>query len=389
MSLQMANFEAAEYQARVRRAQHALEKYDLSGFLLCDENNYKYFTGHRTQFFVSRSRPMYVIVPRDYPPIALVAEIESAVIRQSSWLSDVRTWLGFADDSLPILVDILRETNMWGGRVGVDYGQEMRLGMPLTTFRRLEESSGNTSFVDGAPALWEVRTIKSHAEIQCVRASCAASQAGFDIASGRIRPGARERDIHREVMIGMLEGGAEQVDWLPIHSGPGNYAKFSMEPTDRILQRGEMVWIDAGTRVNGYYSDYNRVWAVGDASQSQKEFYEKIWEVTQACVDVVRPGLPIADIVASRDRAFRKIGIVETGSRSGRMGHGSGLDITEPPSVSSMDETILAPGMVIHIEPKILQPFGFFQVEEVVAVTESGHERLCVCAPERLPVCGG
>src|SRR3954471_7989024 len=81
-TMQMTGFEVAEYEARVRRAREILAQHDLSGFLLCDENNYKYFTGHRTQFFVSKSRPMYVVVPRDGQPIALVTEIESTVIRQ-------------------------------------------------------------------------------------------------------------------------------------------------------------------------------------------------------------------------------------------------------------------------------------------------------------------
>jgi Xaa-Pro aminopeptidase len=70
------------------------------------------------------------------------------------------------------------------------------------------------------------------------------------------------------------------------------------------------------------------------------------------------------------------------------MGHGSGLDITEPPSVALHDPTVLEPGMVIHVEPKMIRPFGFFQLEEVVAVTETGYEILTPPAPQRLPAAG-
>lgn len=65
-----------------------------------------------------------------------------------------------------------------------------------------------------------------------------------------------------------------------------------------------------------------------------------------------------------------------TSDLAARVGHGVGFDITEPPHVSPVDPTILAPGMVITIEPGVATPFGLFHAEEVVAVTATGHEVL-------------
>jgi Xaa-Pro aminopeptidase len=321
-------------------------------------------------------------------PIAIVAEIEIAVIQRTSWLSDIRSWLGFADDSLPLLVELLREMGLLGEKIGIDYGEEMRLGMPLTTFRKLEELVQGTRFVDGSPALWEVRRIKSSAEIAYIRRSCLASSAGFEAGAQATRAGITERELHRRMAIAMLEGGADYVNWLPIHSGARNYANFTMGPTDRMLEVADMVWADAGTTVHAYYSDFDRIWAVGRASDQQREAYRRIWDVTRACVDVIRPGIPIADIVRVRDDAYRRMGIVEARSRSGRIGHCSGLDITEPPSVASSEPTILEPGLVIHIEPKIIHSFGFFQLEEVLVVTSQGYTYLSPPAPASLPVYG-
>jgi Xaa-Pro dipeptidase len=381
-------FEQSEYFDRCRRAWAAMRRHGLAALLVCGESNYRYFTGHRTQFFVSKSRPLYALLPLDRMPIAIVAEIEIAVIQRTSWLRDIRSWLGFADDSLPLLVEVLRETGLLGERIGIDYGEEMRLGIPLTTFRKLEELVQGTYFVDGSPALWEVRRIKSSAEIDFIRRSCLASAAGFEAGTRATRAGSTERELHRRMAIGMLEAGADHVNWLPVHSGAGNYANFTMEPTDRVLEVGDMVWADAGTTVHGYYSDFNRIWAVGRASDQQRNAYRRIWDVTRACIDVVRPGIPIADIVRVRDDAYHRMGFAETRSRSGRMGHCSGLDITEPPTVALSEPTILEPGLVIHIEPKIIHSFGFFQLEEVVAVTSQGYTYLSPPAPANLPVHG-
>src|SRR5262249_17804005 len=150
------------------------------------------------------------------------------------------------------------------------------------------------------PALWAVRRLKSSAEIAYIQRSCLASAAGFEAAAKTTRPGITERELHRRMTIAMLEAGADHVNWLPIHSGAGNYANFTMEPTDRLMEVGDMVWADAGTTVHGYYSDFNRIWAVGLASDQQRDAYHSIWEITRACVDVVRPGIPIADIVRVR-----------------------------------------------------------------------------------------
>jgi Xaa-Pro aminopeptidase len=61
---------------------------------------------------------------------------------------------------------------------------------------------------------------------------------------------------------------------------------------------------------------------------------------------------------------------------SGRIGHGLGLQSTEPPNVSLTDPTILDVGMVITIEPAIVLDYGNYQVEQNVAVTEKGFEIL-------------
>jgi Xaa-Pro dipeptidase len=380
------DFPRSEYQQRYERAWHLMPEQGLAALLVTSEANYRYLTGHRTQFWVSRARPMLAVLPQGRPPIPVITEIERAVIRDSSWLEDVRTWFGFADDSVPVLADLLRELDLGGERVGVDYGAEMRLGLPVPTFETLQALVKDIRFVDGSPVLWALRQIKSPREIAYKRQAFEAAAAGFRRCWRAVRAGMTEREIQRRMMVSMLEAGADRVGWLPIHSGPGNYAKFSAEPSDRRVRPGDVIWMDAGCTVHGYWSDYGRIAVVGQASANQADAYRRIWEITRACVEAMRPGIPVSDIVKVRDAGYARMGFVETGSRSGRMGHGSGLEITEPPSVGAHDHTILRPGMVIHIEPKMILPWGFFQLEEAVVVTARGSDYLTAPAPERLPV---
>jgi Xaa-Pro aminopeptidase len=67
---------------------------------------------------------------------------------------------------------------------------------------------------------------------------------------------------------------------------------------------------------------------------------------------------------------------------AGRVGHGLGFDVTEPPHVSEEDSTVLEPGMTITMEPGVATEYGIFHVEENVIVTESDPEVISVSPRE-------
>jgi Xaa-Pro aminopeptidase len=383
-----AEFPREEYEARWRRAWELLDAEGLAALLVCHETNYRYLTGHCTYAWVSRSRPLIAVIAPGREPITVTAELELEIIRQSSWIDDARTYLGFDAEALTAVVDLLRELGIERGKIGIDYGTEMRLGMPITTFAELKRALPGAEFRDAARLLWQMRSMKSAREIEKIRASCIATERGLMRALFDVRPGQSEESVHRRMHLEILSAGADDVPFLPVHSGPGHYLKFGMGPTGRLIEPGDIVWADPGARVDGYFSDLCRMIAVGRATEAQKSAYRQIHEVTESCVQSIHAGVPIARLVAERDRAFAKIGYEQHYARSGRMGHASGLDMTEPPSVSLEDQTVLAPGMVIHIEPKIARADGAFVLEEVVAVTENGPDRLSPQAPDRLPVVG-
>ncbi|MEM5461112.1 M24 family metallopeptidase [Paraburkholderia phytofirmans] len=80
---------------------------------------------------------------------------------------------------------------------------------------------------------------------------------------------------------------------------------------------------------------------------------------------------------------------LKLGDRRGkvsRIGHGGGLDVTEPPSLSASDATIIRPGMVLHIEPKVERDGAMFQFEEVVFVRDDGIDFLTPLSPAEIPV---
>ena len=75
------------------------------------------------------------------------------------------------------------------------------------------------------------------------------------------------------------------------------------------------------------------------------------------------------------------------GSDAGRLGHGLGMQLTEPPSLIAADDTILEPGMVLTLEPSVTLACGRMMVhEENLVLRHDGPVLLTSAAPETLPV---
>jgi Xaa-Pro aminopeptidase len=73
----------------------------------------------------------------------------------------------------------------------------------------------------------------------------------------------------------------------------------------------------------------------------------------------------------------------------GRLGHGLGMQLTEFPSITPWDRTVLVPGMVLTLEPGMEFAPGRMMVhEENIVIREHGAELLSVRAPREMPVIG-
>ena len=74
-------------------------------------------------------------------------------------------------------------------------------------------------------------------------------------------------------------------------------------------------------------------------------------------------------------KMFKEVGgIGKLPLKGGRMGHGQGMMITEPPSISALDDTVIEPGFTLSTEPGFGD--GLHIWEDVHLITDDGHEQL-------------
>ena len=109
--------------------------------------------------------------------------------------------------------------------------------------------------------------------------------------------------------------------------------------------------------------------------------HHQLYDATEAALAILRPGIRAKDLHAAMDAVLRPgvaVGDEASGGDDvGRYGHGLGIQLTEPPSHTHWDETVIEAGMALTLEPSIVYGDGYLMAaEENILVTATGVELL-------------
>ena len=381
-------FPAAEFAARLQRAQTAMATAGLAGMLFTTEAEIRYFSGFRTLFWQSPTRPWFLFVPVDGKPVAVIPEIGAELMRRT-WLDDIRTWPAPApdDDGLSLLVDLLMPLAAAGAKIGLPKGHETSLRMPLGDWERLTRHLAGVVFCDCTAIVRDLRMVKSAREIDKIAHICAIASRGFAAAGDLFFEGQPLTESFRAFRRRCLAEGADDVPYLVGGAGPGGYRDIISPPDDRPLRKGDILMLDTGATFDGYFCDFDRNFAIGAADDQAKRAYDVLYRATEAGLTAARPGVTCRDLFAAMHAV---IATFDSGTGEvGRLGHGLGMQLTEWPSHAPFDDTVLRENMVITLEPSLGYGDGMIMVhEENIVVGDGAPRLLSVRAPCDLPVIG-
>ena len=381
-------FDQPEFEARMNMVQARMRELELDVILLTCEPDVRYFTGFFTQFWQSPTRPWFVLLPLDGKPIAVIPEIGEAGMA-ATWVEDIRTWPSPRpeDDGISLLRDAIDSLPARFSRIGVPLGHESFLRMPQGDYQRLLTQVNGREIIDVSLALHQLRFVKSAAEIEKIHFICDLASDAFEALPGTLKAGQSERANCQRMRIDLLERGADNTPYLIAGSGQGGYDSIIMGPTDRTIEHGDVLIIDTGTRFDGYFCDFDRNFAFGHADDAVRRAYDVVYASTDAGFAAARPGATTSDVWAAMWAVLEEGGAL--GNSVGRMGHGLGIELTEWPSNTPDDMTMLEPGVVLTLEPGMEFAPGKQMVhEENIVITEDGARMLSRRTPLQLPVIG-
>jgi len=372
------SFPRSEYELRWNRARELMEKEHLDALFITEPLNYYYFSGASPSF--SYARWTIITLPKKGQPILMAHEFVEESTKRETWIENVRIYKNLVETPVSLIKQVFEELKLTDGKVGAELGYEQRLGLAYNDFLHLKQALPKTNFIDASHVFWKLRMIKSKAEAALLRKTCEITSEAYEECFQSIEEGMTEKEVEKIFLDAMTNRGGTR-PWCFINSGPSNYSVISGSPTNQKLKKGNTIWIDGGCNYRGYWSDFCRIASIGPASEKQKQMHETTLRLTETCVDMIRPNVKVSEIAEACDKELKKKGL-ECTFKAGRIGHGIGLMLTEPPHMASYDRTILEPGMTITIEPGFVTDYGVFQMEQDILVTANDHEVLSKASTE-------
>ncbi|HEX5017213.1 MAG TPA: M24 family metallopeptidase, partial [Actinomycetes bacterium] len=222
-------------------------------------------------------------------------------------------------------------------------------------------------------------------ELDALQRACRATDEALGTVLDRIVPGVSERQVARwidDALRDRTEGpGFETI----VASGP-NGASPHHEPTDRPIERGDLVTIDFGARVDGYHADMTRTLLVGGSPEPwQREIYEVVKAAQAAGVAALAPGRAASEVDAAAREVLARAGWGAEFVHG--LGHGVGLQIHEAPYLGTTSTDKLAASVPVTVEPGVYLPGrGGVRIEDTVVVHADRVESLTTTTRDLLTV---
>lgn len=382
-------------QERFSKAQKSIKVAGLGGVLCFDMDNIRYITGTTLGEVCRDFLAHYCICPREGKPFLFDLAVPAKRV-SCPWIENrMESPISILKGALP------PETNLQGKfaqqvkKVLTDYGVEKEpLGidyMELPMQRALEKEG--IILADGTQAMLDAREIKTADEIELMKQTASLADAVHDEIARAIRPGTKESDLVAIANYRFFKLGAERVTSIQAVTGPRGLP-HSHTPSDRIIQPGDIVFVDPLCTFMGYRTCYYRCFVCGKPNGYQVEAYERASKWISDALDVIRPGVTTADVAAVWPRAQEFGYRNEEEAFLQQYGHGVGIGLWERPIISrrfSFDcPQPIKEGMVFAVETwcGAEDGSGAARIEEMVVVTRDGCEIITNYPSDHLISCG-
>jgi Xaa-Pro aminopeptidase len=227
----------------------------------------------------------------------------------------------------------------------------------------------------------KLREVKDADEIRKMRRAAALGCKLFEGVLTNLSAGETEAEIALVMELEARRAGAEAMSFETIvASGKRSALPHGRASKAKLPHRG-FVTLDFGVLLDGYCSDMTRTVHLGKATVREWDVYHSVLEAQQAGVSTVVAGARSSEVDEAARSVLKKAKLDKWFTHS--TGHGVGLEIHEGPRLAAKQQQVLEPGMVITIEPGVYLPGEFgVRIEDMVLVTEKGHEVLTKASPK-------
>lgn len=365
-----------EFGKRLARAQEFLGETDLDILLVnsneADFANVRYFSNYWPIFETAG-----VIIPRQGPPTLLIGPESETFAQDSSRIPRIRKMVEYresADPAYPgVTVSNFREVFSETGvtdpkRIGI-------AGYLVTTLPVLDglrQHFPAAAIVRADHLMTRLRSVKSEAELACLREACRIAELAIDAILKRIQPGMTELQVVGIAQEAIYAHGAEY-EGMPQYVLSGTHSNHAISrPGHRRLEKGDLVQLNIAARVDGYSSGVGRPVCLGKLTGKRRELVEFGKLAHRQTMQWMRAGVEAAEIAQRYHRLFVEAGY-EKNFLYGPC-HGWGMIEVEPPWMEVTSHYRLEENMTFQVDTFVQDVDFGLRWENGVRVTATGVE---------------
>jgi Xaa-Pro aminopeptidase len=372
---------------RLNRLQKEMKKARLDALVCRLPENVVYLTDYWPHHGVS-----VALMPQEGPALLFLPDVEQdfaspewAHITPFGWghLQDEDVYVSYGK----LLGDACRRLGLSGKKVGVERGFETvaptyRSAEPLVPAlpweKLLAGVFANSELVDSSDFLQDVRAVKTDYELGKLVIANEVAEMGLHYALDQLAPGLTEAEVGARIEYKIracgvgYKGARAARSNAEVCAGKVRTERDSLliPSSSYLLKEKDLVMVEIGTVVDGYWSDLTYMAVVGEPDARQIEVHNTLLAAQQAAAQQMRQGNRWGDPDRAARQMLEKAGLGQYFIHGS--GHGVGLRYHESiPSLGPGREEKLVKGMVSSIEPGVYIPdFGGIRIEDNVAVGE-------------------
>lgn len=367
--------------SRTTQLQTRMKELGIGHAVFTSESSIAYLAGFWGYLGIEFGRPTMLVVAADAPPVVITPLMESEMVAEMTWVSDVRTWQDAGAQSWGrALSGAMPATpsDIWIEKADV----------PAIVRNFLDAHYRDVPLRDIGPVLGAQRMIKSPLEIEVMKQAGDIAGAMMGAAHGSLQVGAAEY----ESALAVIEAGTRKAAGFLTATGWERFVS-PMIHNLQILQSGKdasMVHRRASVKTyeafdpvyfcfcnmaqfKQYKLGFDRMFHVADVSDEGARVQQAAIDAQQAALATIKPGVIAQDVAAAANAVYAERGY-ETGYRTGRS---IGVAYLEAPELKAGDTTVLQAGMTFAVDGGIsIDGVTAGRIGDSIVVTETGFDYL-------------
>jgi len=334
----------------------------------------EYRSGHATYVTnykpinVIEESPQLVLIVGNNAPVVFLGRLNAYAAKDMCWIDDVRGIHRPYSDFPQVFAPIVGRTS----KIAL-IGKNI---LPVEIYEQLLDAVPNAVIDSRDDIMLELRKIKSEAEIGLMEQAAEINDAVLKQAAAEVKVGMTEIQV-----AGLAESIARNMNAdigsaTVVMSGPNtNYPAW--RATDRQVQAGDFVMLDFNPAIGHYCNDGGITILMPGADSEQERALIVGHRALKKVIPTIKPGITARSIFDTLLEELEPHGFADNFTPYAKglrgVGHAVGIDVVEPPNLSSDSDFELEAGMTLAVKLDLHDlPGGGYRIEVVVAVTQDG-----------------